>query len=201
MMNKIVLALGGIVICLSLTVLFQYERNRQLMNEKDRYRGNTISLLSDINRLQIDSTTMAVDTKVLRLTVDELEDNRAEDLEYLQKLGVQVKSLQALARHSVEVNAPIQAEVKDSVIIRDTVTVQVKTIKMDTPYLQVSGIIENNQLTGNIHLPVHLHQAVWVEHKHRFLWWRWGVKAIHQTISSDNPYVEIKYSEYITIEK
>jgi hypothetical protein len=27
----------------------------------------------------------------------------------------------------------------------------------------------------------------WLEN--RFLWWRWGVKAIHQTISSDNPHV------------
>ena len=201
MMNKIVLALGGIVICLSLTVLFQYERNRQLSLEKDRYKGNTISLLSDIKRLQIDSTTMAVDTKVLRLTVDELEDNRAADLEHLQKLGVQVKTLQAIAKHSIEVNAPIQAGVRDSVVIRDTVAIQLKTIKMDTPYLQFSGVIENNQLTGNIHLPVILHQAVWIEYKYRFLWWRWGVKAIHQTISSDNPYVEIKYSEYIMIHK
>lgn len=201
MINKIVLALGGIVICLSLTVLFQYERNRQLSLEKDRYKSNTMSLLSDIKRLQIDSTTMAVDTKVLRLTLNELEDNRAADLEHLQKLGVRVKSLQALAKHSVVVNAPIQAEVKDSVIIRDTVTIKVKTIKMDTPHLQVTGVIENNQLTGNIHLPVNLHQAVWLEHKHRFLWWRWGLKGIHQTISSDNPYVEIGYSEYIMIEK
>lgn len=193
--------MGSMVICLLLTVLFQYERNRYLSAEKDRLKGNTNSLLSDIKRLQIDSTTMAVDTKVLRLTIGELEDNRAEDLEHIRKLGVRVKSLQALAKHEVEVNAPIQAEVKDSVIIRDTITVQVKTITMDTPYLQVTGVIENNQLTGNIHLPVNLHQAVWVEHKHRFLWWRWGVKAIHQTISSDNPHVEIKYSQYITIQK
>ena len=69
----------------------------------------------------------------------------------------------------------------------------------NTPYLKVNGIIENNQLIRNIHLPVSLHQAVWIEPKHRFLWWRWGVKALHQTISSDNPYVEIKYSEMIEI--
>lgn len=47
-----------------------------------------------------------------------------------------------MAKHSLEVNAPIQAEVKDSIIVRGTITIQVKTIKMDTPYLQVSGIIE-----------------------------------------------------------
>lgn len=178
-----------------------FHRAVEIQKERDRYKENTVSLLSDIKRLQVDSTTMAVDTKVLRLTLNELEDNRAADLEHIQKLGVRVKSLQALSKHSIEVNAPIQAEVKDSVIVRDTVTIQVKAIKMDTPYLQVTGIIENNQLTGNVHLPVHLHQAVWVEHKHRFLWWRWGVKAIHQTISSDNPYAEIGYSEYITVQK
>ncbi len=178
-----------------------YGRAVEMQKERDRHKGNTISLLSDIKRLQIDSTTMAVDTKVLRLTVDELEDNRAEDLEHIRKLGVRVNSLQTLAKHSVEVNAPIQAEVRDSVVVRDTLTIQVKAIIMDTPYLQVSGIIENNQLTGNIYLPVNLYQAVWIEYKYRFLWWRWGVKAIHQTISSDNPYVEIGYSEYIIIEK
>jgi hypothetical protein len=50
-------------------------------------------------------------------------------------------------------------------------------------------------------LPVNLLQAVWVEPKHKFLWWRWGTKAIHQSISSDNPYVEIKYSEVMEIRK
>ena len=33
-------------------------------------------------------------------------------------------------------------------------------------------------------------------------WWFWKrVKAIRQTISSNNPYVEIRYSEYIKIDK
>jgi hypothetical protein len=72
---------------------------------------------------------------------------------------------------------------------------------MDTPYLQLSGTIEDNRLSGKIHLPVTLQQAVWIEHKYRFLWWRWGTKAVHQTVSSDNPYVEIKYSEVIEIRK
>jgi hypothetical protein len=78
---------------------------------------------------------------------------------------------------------------------------KIQAVEMNTPYLQINGIIENNHLSGNIHLPVNLHQAVWREPKHRFLWWRWGTKAVHQTISSDNPYVEIKYSEVIEIQK
>jgi hypothetical protein len=72
---------------------------------------------------------------------------------------------------------------------------------MDTPYLQLCGTIENNHLSGKIYLPVTLQQAIWIEPKHRFLWWRWGTKALHQTVSSDNPYVEIRYSEVIEIRK
>lgn len=198
-MNKVFLIMLFAIFSLVTACFLLFHRTVEMEKERDMYKENTVSLLSDIKRLQIDSTTMAVDTKVLRLTVDELEDNRAEDLEHIRILGLRVNSFQAIAKHSIEVNAPIQAEVKDSVVIRDTITIQVKVLKMDTPYLQVTGVIENNQLTGTIHLPVTLHQAVWVEHKHKFLWWRWGVKAIHQTISSDNPYVEITYSEYITI--
>ena len=60
-------------------------------------------------------------------------------------------------------------------------------------------VIEENRLKGDIKIPVTLNQAVWVEYKG---WWFWKrVKAIRQTISSNNPYVEIRYSEYIKIDK
>ena len=58
----------------------------------------------------------------------------------------------------------------------------------------------DKQLKGNIILPVTLNQAIWIEYKHHFLWWRWKVKAIHQTIMTDNPHVKIKYSEFINID-
>ncbi len=186
-----------LLLCLSVFVL--YRQNKQLAIECDKYKENTSALLSDIKRMRIDSTTTAVDVNVLKLSMDEYKRYRAEDAKQIEKLGVKLRDLQSAAKHNLEVNAPIQAELQDSLIIRDTVVIQVKKIEMNTPYLKVNGIIENNQLSGNIYLPVNLYQAVWIEHKHRFLWWRWGVKAVHQTISSDNPYVEVKYSEMIEI--
>ena len=70
---------------------------------------------------------------------------------------------------------------------------------VEGPLLQLTGLIENKRLKGDIKVPVTLNQAVWVEYKG---WWFWKrVKAIHQSISSDNPYVEIRYSEYIKIDK
>ena len=188
----IIAVLSGITISLL--------RSRQrLIEEKDSYKSNTEALMSEVRRIQADSSTMALDIKTLTMSLDEYKRFRAEDEEKIKKLGIRIKDLEATAKHNVEVGAPIDAEIKDSVMIRDTVPVFLKAVKMDTPYLKINGIIENDRLTGKINLPVTLNQAFWIEYKHKFLWWRWKVKAIHQTISSDNPYVEIKYSEYIKI--
>lgn len=189
-----VLTLGGLSYGL-------IQKNGQLRKECDRYKLNTLSLLSEIKKIRMDSVSMATDVKVLKLTLDEYKEYRKEDAATIKKMGAEIKSLQAAARHELEVNVPLETTLKDSVIIRDTVAVPVQEIEMDTPFLKINGIIEENRLTGSIRLPVTLNQAVWVEHKHRFLWWRWGVKAVHQSISSDNPYVEIRYSEYLMIGK
>ncbi len=195
-MNKysflIIAVLSGITISLL--------RSRQrLIEERDSYKSNTEALMSEVRRIQADSSTMALDIKTLTMSLDEYKRFRAEDEEKIKKLGIRIKDLEATAKHNVEVDAPIDAEIKDSVMIRDTVPVFLKAVRMDTPYLKINGIIENDRLTGKINLPVTLNQAFWIEYKHKFLWWRWKVKAIHQTILSDNPYVEIKYSEYIKI--
>lgn len=195
-MNKysflIIAVLSGITISLL--------RSRQrFIEEKDSYKSNTEALMSEVRRIQADSSTMALDIKTLTMSLDEYKRFRAEDEEKIKKLGIRIKDLEATAKHNVEVDAPIDAETKDSVMIRDTVPVFLKAVRMDTPYLKINGIIENDRLTGKINLPVTLNQAFWIEYKHKFLWWRWKVKAIHQTISSDNPYVKIKYSEYIKI--
>ena len=181
------------VLLLGLAVVFLWQRNGRLREERDRYRGNTEALLSDMKRIRVDSTTMAVDVNTLRLRVDEYKRLRAEDAEKIKRLGVKIKNLEAAARHEVEVAGPIDASVRDTVVIRDTVPLLRQKVEMITPHIRLTGIIEDNRLKGEIRVPVMLRQAVWVEYKG---WWFWKrVKAVHQTISSDTPYAEIPNSE------
>lgn len=198
-MNKIKLV--GIItfLLLVVTVGIQQRRIVSIRQERDRYQQNSDALLSDMKQWRVDSTSMATDVKSLRLTVDEFKRYRAEDLAKIKQMGVKIKHLEAAAKHQLEVNAEITASVKDSVVIRDTVPVLVKSVSMVTPHIQLSGIIERDSLIGKIHLPVTLRQAVWIEYKRCWLFWKKEV-AVHQTITSDNPHVEIKYSEYIRIQ-
>jgi len=198
-MNKIK-SVGIIAfLLLVVTVGIQQRRIVSIRQERDRYQQNSDALLSDMKQWRVDSTSMATDVKSLRLTVDEFKRYRAEDLAKIKQMGVKIKNLEAAAKHQLEVNAEITASVKDSVVIRDTVPVLVKSVSMVTPHIQLSGIIERDSLIGKIHLPVTLRQAVWIEYKRRWLFWK-KIVAVHQTITSDNPHVEIKYSEYIRIQ-
>lgn len=197
-LNKVLLLLA---LGLGVATYTLYNWGSRMKEERDTYQSNTRALLADVTQVRIDSAMMASTVQVLRLSLDEYKKYRAEDAATIKKLGVRIRDLEAVGRHDVEINVPIDVPVKDTAVIKDTVKVIVKTVKTDTPYIKLNGIIEDNHLKGNIHLPVHLHQTFWVEYKHRFLWWRWKVKAIHQTISSDNPYVEIKYTEFINLKK
>ena len=188
----IILLLGGVV-------FIQFKHAAKLSDERDRYKQNNTALLSDIERIKVDSTTMAVDAKALRLTIDEYERFRAADAEKIRQMGIKIKNLQAVAKHNLEIAAPINAVIRDTVFIRDTVPVIQQKVEMASPYIQLDAVIDNDSLKGDIRLPVTLQQTVWVEYKRKCLFWK-KVKAVHQTISSDNPYVDIKYSDYIQID-
>lgn len=188
------------VLALCLVIYVQHRRTVRLMADRDRYRRNSEALLSDVRRFRIDSATTALDVRALHLSVDELERYRAEDLAKIKAMGVKIRNLEAAAKHRIEVAAPIDAIIRDTIIVRDTVPVAVQRVEMLTPHIQMRGVIEGGRLRGEIRVPVTLRQAVWIEYKRRWIFWK-RVKSVHQTIMSDNPYAEVKYSEYILIEK
>lgn len=199
-MNRRTGILLAIVAVLVGMVWLQQRKVVRLKQERDRHEQNSDALLSEMKQWQVDSATMATDVKTLRLSMDELERYRADDLAKIKGMGVKIKNLEAAAKHEIEVDAPINASVRDSVVIRDSAVVRVQAVSMVNPFIQLHGIIERDSLIGSVHLPVTLRQAVWIEYKRRWLFWK-KVKAVHQVITTDNPYVEVKYSEFINIQK
>lgn len=199
-MNRRTGILLVVVAALAGMVWLQQRKVVRLKQERDRHEQNSDALLSDLKRWQVDSATMATDVKTLRLSMDELERYRADDLAKIKQMGIKVKNLEATAKHQIEVDAPIRATVRDSVVVRDSIAVRVQAVSMMNPFIQLHGVIERDSLIGSVHLPVTLRQAVWIEYKRRWLFWK-KVKAVHQVITTDNPYVEVKYSEFINIQK
>ena len=91
-MSKFSQILLAIILLLGGVVFIQYKHSAWLSDERDRYKQNNTALLSDIERMQIDSTTMAVNAKSIRLTIDEYERFRAADAEKIRQMGVKIKT-------------------------------------------------------------------------------------------------------------
>ena len=87
-LNRILLAT---VLLLCSILWLQHRRTIRLTEERDRFRMNSTALLSDVKRMQIDSATMVLDAKALRLTIDEYKEFRAKDAETIERLGVKIR--------------------------------------------------------------------------------------------------------------
>ena len=199
-MNKLRIAFILGFIALVGFVYFQQKRITSIKVERDRQITNNDALLSEQRQWKIDSTTMATDVKSLRFTIDEMERYRAKDLAQIKNMGIKIRTLEATAKHQLQVEAQIKAPIRDTIIIRDLQPIPAKQIQMTTPHISINAIMENDSLVGSIRLPVTLQQAVWVEYKRCWIFWKKAV-GVHQTVISDNPHVKIKYSEYIKIQK
>lgn len=101
----------------------------------------------------------------LLLQTDNYKRLRAEDTEKIKRLGLKIKNLKAAARHEIEVSGPIDAAMKDTIIVRDTVPLLRQKVEMITPHIRLTGLIEAERLKGEIRVPVTLQQTVWVEYK------------------------------------
>ena len=167
---KIILTLG--FIGLIAAVCIQQKRISNIKSERDRYASNNNSLLSDIRQWKVDSTTMATDARSLRLTIQELKEHRAEDLGKIKAMGVKIKDLEAVAKHSLSVKAPIAVPIRDTLILRELMPIPAKHVKITNPHLSMDATIIKDSLVGNISLPVTIQQAIWIEYKRCWIFWK-----------------------------
>lgn len=199
---KIYLLLGVVFIALCGTLGYQHNKINTLAQEKEVYRSNTNSLLSAVELYQIDSTLKAGSIQALQLTIEEYQTYKAEDAAIIDKLRLKVKQLESASKTNINIDAPIISPVIDSIYIyQDTTISHIQKVEMNNDYIHFNGAIKNDTLQAQINIPITLHQFVYHEYKHKFLWFKWGVGTIHQVITTDNPYVNIKYTEYIKLSK
>lgn len=133
----------------------------------------------------------------LLLQIDNYKRLRAEDAEKIRRLGVKVKKPRSCgAPRNRDYRADRCSGTRYGGHTGYRTDITSESGDDNAPY-PVGGAYRE-RTSERIRVPVTLWQAVWVEYKG---WWFWRrVKAIHQTIAGDNPYVDIRYSEYIRIE-
>ena len=163
---------------------------RHYRAENRRLVENQTALAADVTRYRTRLGTEAASVQALRLRCGEFETLRAADAEQIRRLGIRLRRLEAAAKAVAVTDAEIRTPLRDTV----------RMFRWRDPWISVEGRIGRDSAACRIRSVDTLRQAV---HRipRRFLFIRWGTKALRQEIVSTNPHTRIVYAEYVKIER
>jgi len=176
----------------------------KLTNERDRYKGNTELLLSDIHTYIVRDSLSAARVESLELTVREFERFRAEDAALIRELQNKNRDLSQVNETQSQTIIDLMAIPKDTVVIvRDSIQVPAVAVHCGDAWYDFDGILTAEQFTGTLVNRDSLLLAETVKYK-RFLGFLWKTRRIQDRqldVVSRNPHTTILNLEHIVIEK
>lgn len=169
---------------------------RHYRAENRRLTQNQTALAGRVEHYRTRLGEAAASVQVLRLRCGEFEELRAADAERIRALGVKLRRVEAASKTGVATAVEVRAPLRDTVVVRDTARV----FRWCDVWTSVEGVVGRDSVTCRVTSVDTLRQVV---HRvpRRFLFIRWGTKALRQEITSANPHTRIVFTEYVKIEK
>lgn len=188
------------------TIWVQRTKIEKLTDERNRYRGNTETLLQDVETYKTKDSLNAAKVGVLELKLSEFEKYRASDAELIKTLQTKNRDLERVTTTQMETINELRATVRDSVVYLpgDTVTTVLRCVDIVEPYFELHGCATpDGQFTGTHINRDSLLIVETVQYK-RWLGFLWKTKKIKNRqidVVSKNPTTKILGVEFVTIEK
>lgn len=188
------------------TIWVQRTKIEKLTDERNRYRGNTETLLQDVETYKTKDSLNAAKVGVLELKLSEFEKYRASDAELIKTLQTKNRDLERVTTTQMETINELRATVRDSIVYLpgDTVTTVLRCVDIVEPYFELHGCATpDGQFTGTYINRDSLLIVETVQYK-RFLNFLWKTKKIKNReidVVSKNPATKILGVEFVTIEK
>ena len=196
------LFVAGVVLALCI-IRGQHLRIRQLAAERDRYKGNTEALMTDVERFQVRDSLSAARVEALELTVKEFERFRSEDAALIRELRQRNKDLASVNTTQAQTIIEMAAVPRDTVIIRDSIPVKAVAVHCGDAWYDFDGLLTEDEFTGRLQNRDSLILAETVKY-HRFLGFLWKTKRVDErqaTVVSRNPHTQVLGVEHVVIER
>ena len=195
MKTKLLLAATLLVATLALTTHHYYRTSQRL-------REDRTALLARLDRQFTTHDSLRAHCEVLRLEREEFRQLYRAENEQLKKLRIRLRRVESMATSATQTTFRAEVPLADSLrITRHDTAPLIDTLRRFVwrdRWNLVEGFIENDSIHCRVRTIDTLHQVV---HRipHRFLFFRWGTKALRQEIRSSNPSTQIVYTEYLII--
>jgi hypothetical protein len=178
---------------------------KRLSNENARLADNQRVLFSDVEYYKTKDSLSVASVERLTLSNKEFEKYCEELTATCQELNLKIKRLQSVSRTATKTQYEIRTVFHDSVVYRfadtgKTITDTMRCVNYNDAYLTFNACEKDGALNTFIESRDTLTTLVYRIPK-RFLFFRYGTKAIRQMVVSNNPHSKITYDEYIELKK
>lgn len=206
MKKYLIWAAIAMVVAAVATIWVQRTKIEKLTDERNRYRGNTETLLQDVETYKTKDSLNAAKVGVLELKLSEFEKYRASDAELIKTLQTKNRELEAVTTAQMETITKLRGTVRDSIVYLpgDTTTIVLKCVDISDPWFSLNGCTTpDGTFTGTFINRDSILIAQTIEYKRflNFLWKTKKIKNVDFRIVSRNPYTKILGFEVVTIEK
>ena len=192
-MKKILLiyAMGATLLLIACVAIMRHS-----YSEVRRLRNNNEALTSQTKLYKTRCDDSAASVVAMQLQLREYKEQHARDVKRIKELGVKLRRVESVTSAAVKNEVEFVAPRADTIILRDTLSL----FRWSDQWVRVEGAVRGALVECRVESIDTLHQVI---HRvpRRFLFVRYGTKAIRQEITSSNPHSHIVYAEYIELPK
>ncbi len=186
----------------TLCIIAGFKMLKSSRAENVRLRSNFTALVQETEHYKSRLGHEVASVQALRLRCGEYEEARRADAERIRALGIRIRRLESAAKSVAATRVESVAVLHDTVVIHDTLRVAdtLRRFVWSDRWVSVSGVIAGDSVHCTVDCVDTLVQVV---HRvpRRFLFIKYGTKAIRQEIYSTNPHTGIVYTEYVVLER
>lgn len=192
------LILGVLLLAAALGLALR--NNARLRADRSRLEDNQRALIDAAAYYETQAGTSAASVERLTLTVAEVKAQRDDLAKTCRELRVKVRRLEAASTTATQTDIEAHAPLRDTILIVKNEPIRTQTFRWADSWITVDGLLRRDSVVCRIRSIDTLRQIV---HRvpRKFLFIRWGTKAIRQEIASSNPHTKIVYSEYIEMKR
>lgn len=191
-------ALAATIAALLLFALWRTDRAERL-----RLAANQSALVERLDTVDRFAERQRASIEVLRLRCREFEALHRADVEAIRSLGIRLRRAESAAVQVIATEVTTAAALRDTVVLRRDTVLLFDTLRRFVwrdPWVRLEGEVRADSVVCRVQSHDTLRQIV---HRvpRRFLFFRWGTKAIRQEIRSSNPHTRLVYADYVVIER
>ena len=200
--TKIEIVIAALCVASLFIVKMQRERIADLKDERDRYKGNTTTLLMQAETYRVRDSLNAARVQTLRLTLDEYRHYREEDAKLIRSLQARNRDLTNVNSTQAQTIIALRSVPRDTVVIRDSVRVPAVAVHCGDAWYDFDGVLTEREFTGTLRNRDSLIVAETVQYKRflGFLWKTSKVKNRRIDVVSKNPHTQIMNVQHVLIE-